>query len=236
MSGIKHVLVTGGAGYIGSVVAAQLIAAGHRVTVLDNLNRGHREAAPASAELVTGDVSDRALLDTLFARRKVDAVMHFAALLEVGESMREPELYFRNNSAGTLTLLEAMRAHGIGQMVFSSTAALFGDPERVPIDETHPLRPCNVYGESKLMSERMLEWFHRIHGLRYASLRYFNAAGATERRGEDHEPETHLIPNVLGVALGRRAAVADRLAGEADFSSVTEGRTSLTLTVSSSEA
>jgi UDP-glucose 4-epimerase len=130
-----------------------------------------------------------------------------AALLEVGESMREPERYFRNNSAGTLTLLEAMRAHGVGQMVFSSTAALFGDPERVPIDETHPLRPCNVYGESKLMSERMLEWFHRIHGLRYASLRYFNAAGAAGELGEDHQPESHLIPLVLQVALGQRAQV-----------------------------
>ena len=207
MAKTKHVLVTGGAGYIGSVVGAQLIAAGHRVTVLDNLNRGHREAAPASAELVTGDVSDRALLDTVFTRRKVDAVVHLAALLEVGESMREPERYFRNNSAGTLTLLEAMRAHGTGQIVFSSTAALFGDPERVPIDETHPLRPCNVYGESKLMTERMLEWFHRIHGLRYASLRYFNAAGAAGELGEDHKPESHLIPLVLQVALGQRAKV-----------------------------
>jgi UDP-glucose 4-epimerase len=207
MANTKHVLVTGGAGYIGSVVAAQLITAGHRVTVLDNLDRGHREAAPAGAELVTGDVSDRALLDTVFARRKVDAVVHLAALLEVGESMREPERYFRNNSAGTLTLLEAMRAHGTGQIVFSSTAALFGDPERVPIDETHALRPCNVYGESKLITERMLEWFHRIHGLRYASLRYFNAAGAAGELGEDHQPESHLIPVVLQVALGQRAHV-----------------------------
>ncbi|MCL5287183.1 MAG: UDP-glucose 4-epimerase GalE [Acidobacteria bacterium] len=207
MTNTKHVLVTGGAGYIGSVVGAQLIAAGHRVTVLDNLSRGHREALPRSAELVQGDVSDRALLDSVFARRKVDAVVHLAALLEVGESMREPERYFRNNSAGTLTLLEAMRAHGVSRMVFSSTAALFGDPERVPIDETHPLRPCNVYGESKLITERMLKWFHVIHGLRYASLRYFNAAGAAGELGEDHQPESHLIPLVLQVALGQRAKV-----------------------------
>ncbi len=207
MANAKHVVVTGGAGYIGSVVAAQLIAAGLRVTVLDNLSRGHREAVPAGAELVSGDVADRALLDTLFAPGGVDAVLHFAALLEVGESMRVPERYFRNNSAGTLTLLEAMLAHGVKRIVFSSTAALFGDPERVPIDETHPLRPCNVYGESKLMSERMLEWFHRIHGLRYASLRYFNAAGAAGELGEDHQPESHLIPLILQVALGQRAHV-----------------------------
>ena len=207
MANAKHVLVTGGAGYIGSVVAAQLIAAGHRVTVLDNLNRGHREAAPAGAELGTGDVSDRALLDTLFAPRGVHAVVHMAALAEVGESMREPERYFRNNSAGTLTLLEAMLAHGVGRMVFSSTAALFGDPERVPVDETHPLRPCNAYGESKLITEQMLEWFHRIHGLRYASLRYFNVAGAAGELGADHRPESNLIPLILQVALGQRAHV-----------------------------
>ena len=206
MANAKHVVVTGGAGYIGSVVAAQLVAAGHRVTVLDNLSRGHREAVPRGTELVTGDVADRALLDRVLAGG-VHAVMHFAALLEVGESMRVPEQYFRNNSAGTLTLLEAMLAHGVKRIVFSSTAALFGNPVRVPIDETHPLQPCNVYGESKLITEKMLGWFHRIHGLRYASLRYFNAAGATEELGEDHQPESHLIPIILQVALGQRAQV-----------------------------
>ena len=177
------------------------------MTVLDNLSRGHREAAPKGAELVTGDVADRALLDRVFADGGVHAVLHFAALLEVGESMRVPERYFRNNSAGTLTLLEAMLARGVSRMVFSSTAALFGNPLRMPIDETHPLQPINVYGESKLMTERMLEWFHRIHGLRFASLRYFNAAGATEELGEDHQPESHLIPLILQVALGQRAQV-----------------------------
>jgi UDP-glucose 4-epimerase len=207
MANAKHVVVTGGAGYIGSVVAAQLVAAGHRVTVLDNLSRGHREAVPRGTELVTGDVADRALLDRVFAGGSVHAVLHFAALLEVGESMRVPERYFRNNSAGTLTLLEAMLAHGVSRLVFSSTAALFGNPLRVPIDETHPLQPCNVYGESKLITEKMLEWFHRIHGLRYASLRYFNAAGAAEELGEDHQPESHLIPIILQVALGQRAHV-----------------------------
>jgi len=207
MTNSKHVLVTGGAGYIGSVVAAELVRAGRRVVVLDNLSRGHREGVPRGAELVTGDVGDRAVLDWLFASRAVDAVMHFAALIEVGESMRMPERYFRNNSAGTLTLLEAMLGNGVSRIVFSSTANLFGDPERILIDETHALRPSSVYGESKLISERMLEWFHRIHGLRYASLRYFNACGAAEELGEDHDPETHLIPLTLQVALGRRARV-----------------------------
>jgi UDP-glucose 4-epimerase len=203
----QHILVTGGAGYVGSVVAAELLRAGHRVTVVDNLVRGRRASVPAGAKLVTGDVADRCVLDSIFASGTPDAVMHFAALLEVGESMKFPAHYFRNNVAGTLTLLEAMLEHGIKRMIFSSTANLYGTPERVPIDEAHPLRPSSVYGETKLISERMMEWFHRIHGLRYASLRYFNAAGATPERGEDHKPESHLIPLILQVALGQRARV-----------------------------
>jgi UDP-glucose 4-epimerase len=198
-----NVLVTGGAGYIGSVVAAELLRAGHRVTVYDNLSRGHRGAVVEEIEVVKGELADRPNLDALFDSNDFDAVMHFAALIEAGESMRVPEAYFRNNTATTLTLLEAMLAHGVERLVFSSTAALYGEPERIPIEETDQLRPTNAYGESKLLVERMLEWLNRVHGLRYASLRYFNAAGATPELGEDHSPESHLIPIILKVALGQ---------------------------------
>jgi len=199
-----RVVVTGGAGYIGSVVADELLQAGHDVVVFDNLSRGHRQAVPKNAELVVGDLADRAALDTLFQSRATDAVMHFAALIEAGESMKAPEQFFRNNTANALTLVEAMLASGIKHLVFSSTAALYGNPERTPIEEEDLLRPTNAYGESKLLMERMLAWFHQIHGLRYASLRYFNAAGASRPdKGEAHQPETHLIPRILQVALGR---------------------------------
>ena len=199
-----RVLVTGGAGYIGSVVAEELLQAGHQVVVFDNLSRGHRQAVPKNAELVVGDLADRACLDQLLRSRAIDAVMHFAALIEAGESMKAPEEFFRNNTANALTLLEAMLATGVKRFVFSSTAALFGNPDRTPIAEDDLVHPTNAYGESKLLVERMLAWFHRIHGLRYASLRYFNAAGASRPdRGEAHQPETHLIPRILQVALGR---------------------------------
>ncbi len=202
------VLVTGGAGYIGSVVAEELLQAGHAVVVIDNLSRGHRQAVPLDAELAVGDLADRALLDRLLRERSIDAVIHFAAFIEAGESMKAPETFFRNNTANALTLLEAMLASGVKRIVFSSTAALYGDPEHTPIEEDDPLRPANAYGESKLLVERMLAWFHRIHGLRYASLRYFNAAGASRPdRGEAHQPETHLIPRILAVVLGRAAQV-----------------------------
>ncbi len=203
-----NVLVVGGAGYIGSVVAAGLIEAGHSVTVFDNMSRGHIQAVPAAARLVTGDVEDRAALDRLFAAGSFDAVLHFAALIEAGESMKVPERYFRNNTANTLNLLEAMLSHGVGRLVFSSTAALYGNPVRVPIEEDDALAPTNAYGESKLLVEKMLSWFHRCHGLRYASLRYFNAAGAARERGENHQPESHLIPLVLRVALGQSERVS----------------------------
>jgi UDP-glucose 4-epimerase len=203
-----NVLVTGGAGYIGSVVAAELVKAGYGVTVYDNMSRGHRAAVVEGIEVVKGELADRAALDRLFNSNEFGAVMHFAALIEAGESMRVPEAYFRNNSATTLTLLEAMLAHGVGRLVFSSTAALYGEPERIPIEETDPLRPTNAYGESKLLVERMLEWLNRVHGLRYASLRYFNAAGATPELGEDHSPESHLIPLILKVALGQRDRIS----------------------------
>ncbi len=202
------VLVTGGAGYIGSVVAEDLLQAGHEVVVFDNLSRGHRQAVPKNAELVAGELADRAALDQLLRARAIDAVMHFAALIEAGESMKAPETFFRNNTANALTLLEAMLGAGVKRFVFSSTAALYGNPERTPIEENDALRPTNAYGESKLLVERMLAWFHQIHGLRYASLRYFNAAGASRPdRGEAHQPESHLIPRILEVALGRAERV-----------------------------
>jgi len=203
-----NVLVTGGAGYIGGVVAAELLRAGHKVVVYDNLSHGFRKAVPEQAELVVGDVADFDRLTSVFAAHRIEAVMHFAALIEAGESMKVPERYFRNNTASTLTLLEAMLHAGVGKLVFSSTAALYGEPEHIPIREDDPLRPTNAYGESKLLVERMLQWFHRIHGFRYASLRYFNAAGAAGVRGEAHHPESHLIPLILQVALGRRESIS----------------------------
>jgi len=203
-----NVLVTGGAGYIGSTVTAQLLQAGHEVVVYDNLSKGHRGAVSAAARLVTADISDRQALDRVLRESKIDSVMHFAAFIEAGESMKEPERFFRNNTASALTLLEAALANGVRRFVFSSTAALYGEPERTPIVETDRLRPTNAYGESKLLVERMLEWFHRIHGLGYASLRYFNAAGATATHGENHAPETHLIPLILQVAAGKRENIS----------------------------
>jgi UDP-glucose 4-epimerase len=203
-----RVLVTGGAGYIGSIVTAQLLQRGHEVVVFDNFSKGRRQAVPPQVRLVIGDMSDTAALDRIFTESRIDAVMHFAAYIEAGESMQHPEKYFRNNSVNTLTLLEAMLAHKVSRLVFSSTAALYGTPERTPIAESDPLRPTNAYGESKLLVEQMLAWFHRVHGLRYASLRYFNAAGAAGELGEDHRPESHLIPLTLQVALGQREHIS----------------------------
>jgi UDP-glucose 4-epimerase len=203
-----RILVTGGAGYIGSVVADRLLRDGHSVTVLDNLSKGAKQAVPSHADFVLADTGDAPALDRIFDAGRFDAVMHFAAFIEAGESMLSPELYFDNNSAKTLTLLRAMLRHRVSRLVFSSTAAVYGDPTRLPIAEDDPLEPTNPYGESKLMVERMLEWFHKAHDLRYASLRYFNAAGATADRGELHRPETHLIPLVLQAALGQREAIS----------------------------
>jgi len=201
-----RILVTGGAGYIGGVVTDHLLRAGHTVTVVDNLIMGWREAVPAEAEFVQADMGDEAALDQLFSSHGFDAVMHFAALIEAGESVKHPEQYFENNSARTLTLLRVMLEHQVSRFVFSSTAAVYGEPQSVPIVEEHPLFPTNAYGESKLIVERMLGWFHSAHGLRYASLRYFNAAGATPARGEAHRSESHLIPLILQVPLGQREA------------------------------
>lgn len=203
-----NLLVTGGAGYVGSVVTAELLAAGHRVLVYDNLSRGQRAAIPAGAEFVQGDVEHRALLANTLKRSESEAVLHFAAFIEAGESMKVPERYFRNNAAAALTLLETMLEMGVKKLIFSSTAAVYGNPVNVPIQESEPLCPTNAYGESKLLVERMLEWMNRIHGFKYASLRYFNAAGAAPGRGEAHNPESHLIPQVLKVALGQRQDIA----------------------------
>ena len=203
-----RVLVTGGAGYIGSVVTDHLLRAGHTVAVLDNLIMGWREAVPSGAEFIHADVGDEAVLDPLFASHKFDAVLHFAALIEAGESVKVPEQYFDNNSLRTLTLLRVMLKHRVMRYVFSSTAAVYGEPKTVPIPEDHPLAPTNAYGESKLIVEQMLAWFHRAHGFRYASLRYFNAAGATPARGEAHRNESHLIPMIFQVPLGQRDFVS----------------------------
>lgn len=203
-----NLLVTGGGGYIGSVVTSELLRLGHRVTVFDNLSHGHRLAVPAGAKFVQGDISDREALVSIFRAGAFDGVLHFAAFIEAGESMKVPEKFFRNNTANALTLLEVVHEFKVPRFVFSSTAALYGNPERTPIKEDDPLHPTNAYGESKLLVEQMLAWFHRIHGLRYASLRYFNAAGATEELGEDHHPETHLVPLVLQVAAGKRASIS----------------------------
>jgi len=206
-----RVLVTGGAGYIGGTVANALLDAGHEVVIYDNLCHARRDLVPARAEFVDGDIADRAKLEQIFDARHFDGVMHFAALIEAGESMKVPEVYFRSNTAATLSLLEAMIAKRVDRLVFSSTAALYGNPESIPIREDAKLEPTNTYGESKLLVEHMLRWINQIHGLRYASLRYFNVAGAVVdpggSRGEAHEPESHLIPLILDVALGLRKSI-----------------------------
>jgi UDP-glucose 4-epimerase len=211
------IFVTGGAGYIGGTVASLFVEKGHKAVVFDNLSHSRRSLLPAGVEFVEGELADRQAIESIFdtARRKnepFDAVLHFAALIEAGESMVRPEIYFRNNTASTLALLEATIARGPRRLVFSSTAAVYGEPETIPIQEDARLAPSNPYGQSKLLVEQMLAWFNRIHGLRYASLRYFNVAGAHEgprgiTRGEAHEPESHLIPLVLDVALGRRPSI-----------------------------
>jgi UDP-glucose 4-epimerase len=207
MSSKPRVLVTGGAGYIGSHAVSGLLHAGYQVTVLDSLVKGHPQAVHPDARLVVGDCGDRALLKSLFQEETFEAVMHFAAFIEIDGSMRDPALFFANNTAATLLLLEAMLQAGIGKFIFSSTAATFGASQYLPIDEAHPQAPTNPYGQSKLLVEQALNWIHDLRGLRYASFRYFNAAGCSETLGEDHHPETHIIPLVLDVALGRRDCI-----------------------------
>jgi UDP-glucose 4-epimerase len=207
-----HILVTGGAGYIGSATALAFMQAGHQVTVFDNLSRGHKAAIPSGAAFVQGDLADRGALDMLFQLGNFDAVAHFAALIEAGESMEKPALYFRANVSYSQNLLEAMIAHDVKRLVFSSTAAVYAS-KGAALNEDDPYAPANVYGESKLMIETMIRWYHRQVGLKYAVLRYFNACGAlldadgNASRGEAHSPETHLIPLTLQVPLGKREAI-----------------------------
>lgn len=202
-----RILVTGGAGYIGSHVVDLLVREGHGVTVLDTLEKGHREAVHPRAEFLLGDCGDASLLDRLFTRESFEAVLHFAAYIEVGESMVDPGRFFVNNTGRPFALLDRMCAHGVKKFIFSSTAATYGDPQYTPIDEEHPKEPTNAYGYTKLLVEGALEWMHRLSGLGSVSLRYFNASGCSAELGEDHAPETHLIPLVLEVAQGRRAAI-----------------------------
>jgi UDP-glucose 4-epimerase len=196
------ILVVGGAGYIGSICAEVLINQGHEVGIFDNLTEGHRAAVDSRAKLIEGDLADRPAIEAALSSVCPEAVMHFAASAQVGESMQNPSKYFRNNIANGLNLLDAMVATGVKRIVFSSTCAIFGPPDRLPIDETLPTQPINPYGESKLAFEKILRWYNEIHDLKFVSLRYFNAAGASAEFGEDHRVETHLIPNVLKVALG----------------------------------
>jgi UDP-glucose 4-epimerase len=198
-----NVFVTGGAGYIGSICVEELINAGHQVTVFDNLSEGHRSAVDKRAKLIVGDLSDQELITKSIQGARADAVMHFAANALVGESMQNPVKYFLNNVGNGVKLLNACVAGGVKKFVFSSTCATYGPPERVPMTEDLPQRPINPYGESKLMFERILQWYQQLHGLEFVALRYFNAAGATEQFGEHHRIETHLIPNVLKVPLGQ---------------------------------
>ncbi|HEU0301615.1 MAG TPA: UDP-glucose 4-epimerase GalE [Longimicrobium sp.] len=203
-----RVLVTGGAGYVGSAVVAQLVEAGHEAVVFDSLYQGHRAAVHPRADFVQGDLSDRALLDRVMAERRPGGILHFASHTMVGESMDRPFLYLGENVRNGLNLLEAAVEHGVRRFILSSTANLFGLPDRIPIDEDTPIRPGSPYGESKLVLEQMLRWMDDRFGMRYAALRYFNAAGAVSPElGEDHDPETHLIPIGLQVALGQRPHV-----------------------------
>jgi UDP-glucose 4-epimerase len=201
------ILVTGGAGYIGSIVVEQLVAAGEDVVVLDNLYQGHRAAVHPAAAFVEGDLGDPAAIDALLARHRPEAIMHFASFTLVGESMENPWPYLGENVTNGLNLLSSAVSHGVRRFILSSTANLFDDPERMPITESERIVPGSPYGESKYFLERLLHWLDRIYGLRYAALRYFNAAGASADRGEDHDPELHLIPIVLQVALGQRDKV-----------------------------
>jgi len=204
-----RVLVCGGAGYVGSHAVAELLEAGHEVIVFDNLEKGHRAAIMGDAKLVIGDLRDPASLDRVFAAHQIDAVMHFAAYSLVGESVAHPDKYYENNVGGSYNLLQAMRKAGVDKIVFSSTAATYGEPEQVPITEDRRTIPTSPYGETKLAVENMLGWYDRAYGMKSMCLRYFNVAGAHKsgQIGEDHQPETHLIPIVLAVAAGKRDCI-----------------------------
>lgn len=201
---MTKILVTGGAGYIGSIVSEGLLDQGHSVVVLDNLQEGHRKAVLPRAVFVEGNLADKNLLEEIFRSHDIKAVIHMAAETTIEFSMADPRRYFQNNVVSGLNLLDAMLKFGVHKMIFSSTAAVYGEPEYIPITEGHPQRPINAYGESKLMFEKILNWYHRAYGIKYASFRYFNAAGASERLGEDHKHESHLIPLVIETALGQQ--------------------------------
>jgi UDP-glucose 4-epimerase len=201
------ILVTGGAGYIGSITVERLIKSGAEVVVFDNLYQGHRDAVHPDAVFVQGDLADKAAIEAAIATHKPDGIMHFASYTLVGESVEKPFMYLRDNIVNGLNLIEAAVAHNVKGFILSSTANLFDDPERMPIDEDERIVPGSPYGESKFILERYLHWMDRLYGMRYTCLRYFNACGATETRGEDHTPETHLIPLVLQVALGQREKI-----------------------------
>jgi len=204
---MARILITGGAGYIGSACTELLLDRGHTVTVFDSLATGHRAAVDPRAQFIHGDLADRELIQRTMTDGHFAGIMHFAACSLVGESMTDPGKYFRNNLGSGINLLDAAAAAKVPRLVFSSTCATYGEPTQIPIPETEKQDPINPYGESKLMFERALAWYERIHGLQYAALRYFNAAGATLNFGEDHRPETHLIPIVLQVALGKRPQI-----------------------------
>ncbi len=198
------ILVTGGAGYIGSICAEALLQQGHDVIIVDNLQEGCREGVPAGAVFYEGDVGDRSFLGNVFRRHAINAVMHFAADTRVETSMTDPGQFFRNNLANGIVLLDVMRESGCKKIIFSSTAATFGEPQYMPVDEKHPQQPVNSYGESKLMFERVLDWYHRAYGLQYNALRYFNAAGASKKLGDAKRTITLLIPVIIQVLLGQR--------------------------------
>jgi len=204
----KKVLVTGGAGYIGSVVTEELLACGYKVVVIDDLRQGHRDAVAKGAELVIGDIHDETVLGEIFSGAKIDAVVHLAADSVIGSSMTDPRGCLENNVIGGMTLLKQMLKYKVTNIVFSSSAAVYGEPRNNPIDESHPTKPINTYGESKLIFERILSWYATGYGLKHICLRYFNAAGASELFGEDHHPETHLVPNVLSAAIGKMTSIA----------------------------
>jgi UDP-glucose 4-epimerase len=203
-----NVLVTGGVGYVGSIVSEELIKSGYQVVILDNLQQGHKEAIAKGASLVVGDIRNNQDLDLVFKGNKIDAVMHMAAETVVEFSMTDPQRYFHNNITGGISLLDAMLKHGVKKIIFSSSAATYGEPKEVPIVESHPQQPVNSYGETKLMFEKVLGWYGRAYGLQHISFRYFNAAGASEMLGEDHIPETHLIPIVVRATLNTQGPVS----------------------------
>ncbi|MBA7650731.1 UDP-glucose 4-epimerase [subsurface metagenome] len=201
------ILVTGGAGYVGSIVVEELLKEGYSVVVLDNLQQGHRQAVLEGAQFIQADIRRKESLEKIFGEERIDAVMHMAAETAVEDSMANPKRCFGTNIVGGANLLDGMLNHNVSKLIFSSSAAVYGEPQAVPIEEDHPTNPVNAYGESKLIFEHILKWYGKAYGLGYISLRYFNAAGATRFLGEDHHPETHLIPNVLKVALQKNSSV-----------------------------